>query len=215
MIPVMIVPTLNRGDLLQSMLDSVDYPVQHLLIVDNGMQCREWFIPNMVRNVHLLELPSNLGVAGSWNIGVKLFPHADRWMFVSDDVVFEPGGLEHLFDDSSAGHVVLSSAWPHWETFVVGENVVRHIGLFDEGIYPANFEDDDYLRRCAYFGIDVQYSSFAHGHVQQGTVFSPEFKGMNDKTYPVNEAYLGDKIARSDFGEGGWNLDRRRVNSWD
>lgn len=215
MIPVMIVPTLNRGDLLQPMLDSIDYPVQHLLILDNGNQGIEWFVPNMVRNVHLVDLPSNLGVAGAWNLGIKLFPHADRWMFASDDVVFEPGGLEQLFEDSSAGHVVLSSAWPHWETFVVGENVVRRIGLFDEAIYPANFEDDDYLHRCAYYGIDVQYSGFAHSHVQQGTVFSEEFKGKNQVTYPLNEAYFLDKVARSDFSEGGWKLDRRRTNSWD
>lgn len=215
MIPVMIVPTLNRGDLLQSMLDSIDYPVQHLLIIDNGMQGGEWFVPNPVRNVHLIDMPSNLGVAGAWNLGIKLFPHADRWLFASDDVVFEPGGLERLFEDSSAGHVVLSSAWPHWESFIVGENVVRRIGLFDEGIYPANFEDDDYLRRCAYYGIDVQYSDFAHSHVQQGTVFSPEFADKNKVTYPLNESYFGRKIAESDFTEGGWKLDRRRTNSWD
>jgi GT2 family glycosyltransferase len=214
MIPVMIVPTLNRGDLLQSMLDSIDYPIQHLLILDNGNQGREWFVPNMVRNVHLVDLPSNLGVAGAWNLGIKLFPHADRWLFASDDVVFEPGGLERLFEDSSADHVVLSSAWPHWETFVVGENVVRRIGLFDEAIYPANFEDDDYLRRCGYYGIDVQYSDFAHSHVQQGTVFSPEFDDKNRATYPNNEVYFAGKIERSDFTEGGWKLDRRRENDW-
>jgi len=215
MIPVMIVPTLNRGDLLQSMLDSIDYPVQHLLIIDNGMQGGEWFVPNPVRNVHLIDMPSNLGVSASWNLGIKLFPHADRWLFVSDDVVFEPGGLERLFEDSSAGHVTLSSAWPHWESFIVGENVVRRIGLFDEAIYPANFEDDDYLRRCHHFGIDVQYSDYGHDHVQQGTVFSEEFKEKNQVTYPLNEAYFLDKVARLDFSEGGWKLDRRRTNSWD
>jgi hypothetical protein len=32
----LIVPVLNRYDLLQRMLTSLDYPIGHLLIVDNG-----------------------------------------------------------------------------------------------------------------------------------------------------------------------------------
>ncbi len=36
MIPNLIVPVLNRYDLLQRFLDSLDYPIGHLLIIDNG-----------------------------------------------------------------------------------------------------------------------------------------------------------------------------------
>jgi hypothetical protein len=37
MLENLIVPVLNRYDLLQRMLDSVDVPVDHLLIIDNGL----------------------------------------------------------------------------------------------------------------------------------------------------------------------------------
>ena len=36
MIENLIVPVLNRYDLLQRMLDSVDVKVEHLLVIDNG-----------------------------------------------------------------------------------------------------------------------------------------------------------------------------------
>jgi len=36
MIPNLIIPVLNRYDLLDRMLASIDYPVAHLLIIDNG-----------------------------------------------------------------------------------------------------------------------------------------------------------------------------------
>ena len=35
-IPVIIVPILNRYDLLEQMLDSINYPVDNILIIDNG-----------------------------------------------------------------------------------------------------------------------------------------------------------------------------------
>jgi hypothetical protein len=36
MIPNLIIPVLNRYDLLERMLQSIDYPIAHLLIIDNG-----------------------------------------------------------------------------------------------------------------------------------------------------------------------------------
>lgn len=36
MIPNLTVPVLNRYDLLQRMLDSIDFPIRDLLIIDNG-----------------------------------------------------------------------------------------------------------------------------------------------------------------------------------
>jgi len=35
-IPNLIVPVLNRYDLLRRMLQSIDFPIRDLLIIDNG-----------------------------------------------------------------------------------------------------------------------------------------------------------------------------------
>ncbi len=80
MIPVMVVPVLNRYDLLQRMLDSIDFPVADLLLIDNGGDVDRLRFPDFVLNSHILPLPANLGVSGSWNLGVKLFPHAPKWI---------------------------------------------------------------------------------------------------------------------------------------
>jgi hypothetical protein len=83
MIPNLIVPVLNRYDLLDRMIASIDYPVGHLLIVDNGaswvMEDMQIHVPDCVEMTTYLPMPANLGVAASWNLGIKSFPYADRW----------------------------------------------------------------------------------------------------------------------------------------
>ena len=72
MIPVLIIPILNRYDLLDESLSSIDYPIGDILIINNG---KENYIPKEKDlNIRVLNLPSNLGVSGSWNLGIKLFP---------------------------------------------------------------------------------------------------------------------------------------------
>ena len=61
MIPNLIIPVLNRYDLLQRLLDSIDFPIGDLLIIDNGGQVQELRFPDFVLNSHILPLPSNLG----------------------------------------------------------------------------------------------------------------------------------------------------------
>ena len=77
MLPNLIVPVLNRYDLLRRMLGSIDYPIRDLLIIDNGGKFEDMFDKDElpVKNLRVLMLPSNLGVAASWNLGIKLFPH--------------------------------------------------------------------------------------------------------------------------------------------
>jgi len=83
MLDNLIIPTLNRYDLLDKLLESIDYPVAHLLIIDNGGQYSLAVddIPELVEQVTVLNMPSNLGVASSWNLGIKSFPHYDRFNF--------------------------------------------------------------------------------------------------------------------------------------
>jgi hypothetical protein len=36
MVPVIIIPVLNRYDLMERAIRSIDYPVERLIIIDNG-----------------------------------------------------------------------------------------------------------------------------------------------------------------------------------
>jgi GT2 family glycosyltransferase len=155
MLPNLTVPVLNRYDLLERMVSSIDYPVKHLLIIDNGastvMEDISIDVPDCVEHTTYLPMPANLGVAGSWNLGIKSFPYADRWFIASNDVQFEPGALERL-SEARRDEITLSGDFPFWQAFCVGYEAVRRLGLFDEAFFPAYFEDNDYRRRADHAG---------------------------------------------------------------
>jgi len=215
MLPNLIVPVLNRYDLLDRMLASIDYPVYELLIVDNGgeldaIKDNENFI-----NVNILNMPSNLGVAASWNLGIKLLPHHDRWFFASNDMFYMPGALEKL-SEARRQDVTLSDMFPFWHTFALGEEVVRRVGLFDEALYPAYFEDNDYERRAKHLGVDIRSVSIPTGHDNSSTIGAD--RGLREKnavSYQNNAIYYSNKMAQQNYCQGAWSLKRRRDNAWD
>lgn len=209
------VPVLNRYDLLQRMLNSIDYPVENLLIIDNGGKADSMYFPEIVQNVHFLQLPSNLGVAASWNLGIKLFPHHDRWFFASNDMVYHPGAMEMLAE-ARTDEITLVDSFPYWHTFAIGEYVVETIGLFDESLYPAYFEDNDYQRRAINAGIGVRSLPLKTSHDNSSTINSDaNLLGKNSITFAYNQHYYTEKCAWDDFTEGGWKLHRRREAAWD
>lgn len=214
MIPNLIVPVLNRYDLLQRLLDSIDYPVRHVFIIDNGEGVSEVIdIPDTVTEVTYAPMPNNLGVSGSWNLGIKALPYDEKWLIVSNDAYFKPGTLE-TFEEALADEIVLSNNFPYWHAFSIGEEVVRQVGLFDENLHPAYFEDDDYKRRAEYYGVKIRKGPEVN-HDNSSTIKSDEkFKLRNTDTFLSNSLYFRGKVAAEDYSEGGWSLTRRRKNSW-
>jgi GT2 family glycosyltransferase len=218
MLPNLIIPILNRYDLLQRMLDSVDYPVQNLLIIDNGASEVEKDIildlPAGVEHTTYLPMPSNLGVAASWNLGIKLFPLHNRWTFASNDMWFYPGELAKLAA-AKPTDLTLIKDFPHWHAFTIGEQVVQRIGLFDEALYPAYFEDNDYLRRAAKHRLPITYLDIETGHDNSSTIQSDtRYRFRNSTTFKNNAQYYNLKTRLGDFSQGSWELNIRRENDW-
>jgi GT2 family glycosyltransferase len=218
MLPNLIIPILNRYDLLQRMLDSVDYPVAHLLIIDNGASQVEEDItldlPELVEHTTYLPMPSNLGVAASWNLGIKLFPLHDRWTFASNDMYFHPGELMKIAQASPA-HLTLLEDFPHWHAFTLGEEAVTRVGLFDEALYPAYFEDNDYIRRCIHHKIPITYLPIKTGHDNSSTIHSDtRYRFRNSTTFKNNAQYYELKRSLRDYSQGSWSLLIRRHNDW-
>ena len=219
MLPNLTVPVLNRYDLLQRMLSSIDYPVKHLLVIDNGasmvMENMEVDVPDCVEFTTYLPMPANLGVAASWNLGIKSFPYDDRWFFASNDVVFKPGALERLCE-ARTDEITLSKMFPHWHAFSVGYEAVRRLGLFDEAFFPAYFEDNDYNTRANRFGVSIRKLNIPADHDNSSTLKSdPVFQALNGDTFARNQAYYQAKIKHQNFGPGGWDVERRRLNGWE
>jgi GT2 family glycosyltransferase len=215
----LIVPVLNRYDLLERMVSSIDYPVQHLLIIDNGastvMEDISIDVPDCVEHTTYLPMPANLGVAGSWNLGIKSFPYADRWFIASNDVQFEPGALERL-SEARRDEITLSGDFPFWQAFCVGYEAVRRLGLFDEGFFPAYFEDNDYRRRAEHAGVTITKLDVPMTHDNSSTINSDDMlRQKNASTFTANNSYYEDKVAREDFTAGAWDVYRRRMNGWE
>jgi GT2 family glycosyltransferase len=215
----LIVPVLNRYDLLDRMVSSIDYPVRHLLIIDNGasdvLEDMAIDVPACVEHTTYLPMPANLGVAASWNLGVKSFPYDDRWFIVSNDVRFEPGALERL-SEARVDAITLSSMFPHWQAFCLGYEAVRRVGLADEAFFPAYFEDSDLDRRAQRYGVPVVQIQIPMTHDNSSTLNSdPHFVGRNSNTFSNNQEHYSNKVANNDFSAGGWDVQRRRQNGWE
>jgi GT2 family glycosyltransferase len=214
----LIVPVLNRYDLLQRMLNSVDIEVAHLLIIDNGASNKEnpleLDFSDKFKKITILPMPANLGVAGSWNLGMKSFPYAERWFIVSDDVEFNPGALEVL-STAKRDEISLSREFPNWQAFAIGDEVVRAIGLFDEcGFFPAYFEDDDYRRRAEFAGITLRALEISARHDNSSTI-KAGYENKNSLTFSRNQVLFQTKVSNEDYSPGSWSLEIRRNNGWE
>lgn len=213
-IPVLIIPTINRFDLLDQVLNSIDYPVDNILIIDNSNSYN-----TKRKNVQVLNMPSNLGVATSWNLGIKLFPHAEYWVIGSTDTSWLPGGMEEMAKLSNKDNLVMSNL--AWNTFSIGSNIVKKIGLFDENYYPAYSEDTDYMERLRLNNLsdNIIWSTvpvYALGNSMTINSNSKYFE-KNLVTNELNAIYFKNKIYNGDghINCYKWDLQRRIDQDWD
>lgn len=219
MIPVLGVPVLANVDMLYRMLESIDEKVGTLVIVDNGRgvvdqdRVRD-AIADHCDDVYILRMPSNLGVPGSWNLIIKSTPFAPWWLIANFDIVWPTGALARFAAEARTDALVLSGGYPAWCAFAVGEQVVERVGLFDEGIHPAYFEDNDYARRVEYHELPIVSTDIPVAHYNSSTL-AAGYGARNTDTFAANADYYGHKVASGDYTEGRWSLRTRRDLSWD
>jgi len=215
MIPVLGFLTLKRFDLADRLLASIDYPVEDLVIVDNsGKQEYNPVKPELVKRMWLIRLPHGLGYGGGLNLIVKSTPFAPYWVLLNDDSVLAPGALQKISEEADPNTINFLSIMPKWSGFVLGEKVVKDVGLFDERFHPIYFEDNDYERRIINAGFEAKFIHAVLGHDNSSTL-STGFHSQNDVTFGRNHLLFTQKVADEDFSEGNWSLQVRRDNSWE
>ena len=215
MIEVLGFPTLSRFDLAEQLLASIDYPVGDLVIVNNSGK-KSWTPtkPEKVERLWHIEVPYGLGLQGAWNLVIKSTPYAPRWLLVNDDCRFEPGALEVIDRSAKPDALTFTDCAPVWSAFVLGEEVIKRVGLFDEAYYPLYFCDNDYERRADNAGIKkINIPAKVHHHNSATKYHNNEVR--NDFTFNRNQALFQQKKDTNDFSVRGWSLDRRRENRWD
>lgn len=214
MTPVLIIPVLNRPDLLARCIASIDIPVR-LLVIDNGGAAFD-VVPE---DAWLLDMPTNLGYPASVNLGIKCYPHEPYWLVSNADVEYGPGDLQRLCD-AEGDWVGLTD----WRTFKLTAHAVETVGFWDENYHPAFCEDADYERRCDLAGLRRTFIEGQTSHV--GSVTLEDHRADNARSYPENVAYHARKWGAGvrmpggfatpfDRGQGlgDWTLDLRRLRS--
>lgn len=214
MIPVLGFATISRFDLAERLLASIDYPVEHLVIIDNsGKKSWEPKKPEMVKNLWFIQVPFGLGLVGAWNLVIKSTPYAPYWLLVNDDAFFEPGSLEAIHNgvDTKALNFVRIS--PEWSCVAFGEGCIEQVGLYDERFYPLYFDDNDFERRVRALGVPINRIEAGVAHNNSSSLAG--FEDKNQKSYSANQKLFEKKAGEGDMTDGHWSLAIRRANRWD
>lgn len=230
-IPCMIVPILTQPELLDKMLASIDHPVERVIVIDNGA-CIDTSLGGravMPFKVNVVRLPHNIGVAASWNLGIKASPLSPYFVIVNHDIEWGPGDLARLEAkvDPRANAVYYSFGMA---AFAVTPPALQAVGWWDESIHPAYDEDIDWQRRARLVGTLEVETGFTGKHVGSATIMSdPVLRAYNGRTHAANDRYYaakwggekqGGETFTTPFNRGGhmgdWRLDieRLRQQAW-
>lgn len=215
MIPVIGFATVKRFDLADRLVKSIDYPVEHLVVIDNSGtgSYKPPHNPNVL-NVWVLPMPFGVGLTGAWNLIVKATPYAPYWLMVNDDAWFEPNSLQIIHDNVDPETVNFLDIIPRWSAVVFGEGLINKIGLYDERFYPLYFDDNDMESRIEHHGFEPKMIN-AKIHHDNSSTLKAGFEHVNAKSYENNQRLYHQKTAEKDFSQGGWSLQVRRDNRWD
>jgi GT2 family glycosyltransferase len=214
-IPVLGFCTLSRFDLAERLLASIDYPVEHLVIVDNsGLAKWEPTKPDSVRNMWVIRVPYGLGLVGAWNLIIKSTPYAPSWLLINDDAWFEPGALEIIAKETDKNAINFVEIGTKWSCVVFGEGMVDKVGLYDENFYPLYFDDNDLERRIDFHEVPKKLIK-AKVHHENSSTLNSGFQTQNGRTYLANQERFTRKGVSGDMSAGEWSLQVRRANRWD
>jgi len=231
-LPLMGIPILNRFDLLEQLLDSLDYPIQQLAIVDNsggegqlGAQLKD--LQNqghpMIETICIAHPFRNLGVAGSWNHILTSFPEACITLMVNNDVRFAPQAIEtalQQFEITKPCFLPMLPGGNAFSAFLINNHAWDCLGLFDESFYPAYCEDVDYRERLAAHpqtmviqNSNLQQSMAEFNQQTSATITSDSaLTACNAYSFQLNRLWLLSRRRLLHDPRGAWL--RRWLNQW-
>lgn len=198
----LIIPTINRYDLLKELFVSLDKQVNgfdQLLVIDNGNQNiifddyhnmnvgQKWikFIPEY-----------NLGVGPSWNVGITYFRdyvHYDWVIIINDDVVLGDFQILEMKNIMARCHDKLLIVGGMWCNFCINLHKINLMEyephkFFDENLYPAYFEDNDFCRRLELINPSLRDSSDISPKIFRNSMTIEKDPSLN-QNFGRNQAY--------------------------
>jgi len=184
------IPTINRADLLNEALEKYfeDFQNTEIMIVDNGNQ-------NIINREKLFVVYrpiKNLGVAGSWNV---ILDYADKVkathvLMLNDDVYLgknedEVVTLIRLWKD-----LPFFNSEMNWSSWIMNVDAYKKIGKFDENIFPAYFEDNDYCYRMRLLGLERINTSLLNPVIYRNSMTIAKDPTLNQSFHKNREYYI-------------------------
>ncbi len=202
------IPVLNRIDLLAEAIRTLHVPAP-VIVVNNNPRLR-----NEVDalGVEALHQSRNIGYSGSWNLLAKTaFERGFRYLLITaNDVRHSPGVIESAirFADSAQEHVLWKLS--HLNSCLINRRSAEQVGEMDENLYPAYFEDDDWLYRVKVSGntaVDVPLTGPIEHLGSQTTKSDERYMRASQETFVWNREYYRKKW-------GGWPGLERHTSPW-
>jgi GT2 family glycosyltransferase len=165
------IPTLNRYDLLKESLRKYvdDFPNTEIYILDNGNQGIERDFYGVL-NVTVIPMKENLGVSKSWNwLCYQIFSCHDYALILNDDIYLgknEDQINDLLMDCDDQDFIVGTGTWC---AFMLSADTFNEVGKFDESIFPAYFEDNDYHIRMKLAGKSYFQTEFLNPEIYRNS----------------------------------------------
>lgn len=188
-----LIPTINRKDLLMGALDWYlkNLPETEIIVLDNGKQG----IVSGHPNLKVFEPKTPKGVAASWNWLIRRAIHRgySNFLILNDDVILQRTELEiqdliQKYGDNTfhRPHVIYN-----WSAFILNEYIFKKVGEFDESFQKCYFEDNDYEYRMRLAEVNVKYEEALNPQVylnSQTIAKDPNLSGfINNKQYYINK----------------------------
>ena len=194
------VPTLNRYDLLEKLIESTLHStlkVNKVYIIDNGQGLDNFFLNTKYPDyLDIQYFGYNLGVAASWNWFGKYVP--EYRIICNDDLIFYPDTLEKIINSCIKDHICYPGGITNMNSFscfLWNDEIIEKVGWFDETISPnyGYFEDNDYSHRMGKVGVGlfaIHDASLEHNTSSTIKAFSaPEMSQHHKKFNNAKENY--------------------------
>jgi GT2 family glycosyltransferase len=205
----------------------------NLIIIDNGStdETKER-IEEKIRagiSIQLIRNEENLGVAKSWNLGIKkaFEEGADYCFVINNDTIFEEKCIRELVERMNKNNIVLISPTNQpecnfgqnllideinggdYSAFMIDKRLFESVGEFDEGFERAYFEDNDMEYRIKMAGLkSIKYPNALYHHFGSktqnqvnGGIVNTEMFRKNRNYYICKWGNLGEEVYAYPFND--------------
>lgn len=190
------IPTINRADLLQETLEKYckDFPTTLIYVVDNGQQY--FNVTKITTNVRFISNNPNVGVAASWNQlcdaifnGTPAAEKCQHALILNDDIYLGKKE-EEVKKFIIENNVTLATTTGTWCAFLLNNYIYNKVGLFDNNIFPAYFEDNDYAYRLQLSGYPHTSHEFLNPEIYRNSQTIAKDPSLNNNFEKNRNYYI-------------------------